>query len=1594
MNALRGLFTVVALLLMCTSVIAVGEGQMLDSKVVVQPMDAQGTSVHVSLLVFNPLVSQSGTQYRSQYEKYYSECKANFPQECVIGGVNDYNCCLLKKSAADLQTTQSDQVETTYLKNAHFRFEYYNMQSGQWIYVPNCQDRMADQTGTTYKPSSVAGQAPEQVEFYYATCDIPKEIYGAQTRTWVRVWFVPQDGQLVNGKEVSISSAEYTIENAKVAPADALTLQISSLIKGTAENPNSQFLCFGLFLIMGTLLASLYFAGKSPISLLDITTPRLPSPKGPVASGQIITPFGYTELKSTINKKMADATKAAGLVAKRGVDSMGGSRNADNTALEEIRKKASISAADKASGKAAQDSDMHSTLLKAGLMAGNSRADLMSLARTRPSDLKDQDFKFIREKILNPLLARGGRDELLARTIDEYLKGKRVMDTLNVLTAHPDIGKPSVMHYKISGVMNKFVGANRYSMFGSMALASVDSTFRTARVGGRMVKAIGTEAPHLARGVGKTLLELQGGARAMQDLEARSKTSSVSAWAFNQLTKHPSKVEVGQMFPVHEKMAHLYKVLRDEAVRDQMSYVLRQLYKKAGIRSDLSEAEVGELGFKNVDILKRINYTAAAAALDREVEHILGDSSKSAYAKLNALKDLAVAHGAELDHRMTSVTQRIEAIDHMAKPEYAKMVLMQELLESENNLRKAHAAGSKMAEDAYICHVGGDTLTGSMIWENMVYRQMVKDKEDGYKNGGIREYAMLGTLEVANRTTGLTPRSGMNQLVEFMRNEAELAQVETRNARYFRSMFSEEAARDFQAQKGKSLSAASINELVEYSRGTGRVTKSGDFDKKTGAMAFWAYSEAEHPLDKRFCNVDFKRYWVTELNARENFALGQWVQSRFDRGHVQAYNASIEAQLDRMSASAGWSVQRREAEAKRLWVADLLRQDVEQRANSLYGQNTYGTTRETVKFYTGVLSGFMEQAMKAKGMDSNHHDMRFIDQVDSTNPKQLSRLSQLMTEHQEAFEKSINKPVYYDDIARSNKAMVMLHEGGFAYYKKGMALSDLDRVMGGQVALKDNKGQLRAFVPEDVTVQFANRDDLTAEYHRLGGNKDSREWDHFLGKVKKWAKEGGYDYDREKVFAATLFTYGQTTFDYTKMWKESAVSVEAKRQVTPVAPSILRFFGVDAPQLSTVLKPFRDIGMLAGDYISKVSLLAGGSLLRSSYDITPLSELYRQRSRELAFDVFSGKYAKDLTKEEQVAYRQLGVDHWRFHQVWDYAIDRHPGRTSTSYGSPATFAAGFNMGPSSTYSVKDNLRAYMNKGEYANFMTIYGFPMDVAAKILMPYQSMVRGMQMSIQGYPSKWDRSGDPMKMWDHTQPRFSEWMQSFNPFSFSWFGGKNSEYIKKLNVFGGSLERSQLAGADFLKGLSQGPQDLFHSRKGIFSNMRTMDANPGASAYDYRSTLQLDAPMGEYLYRNKEGAFFHDEGVRKAAMDNTVRRTVAAEALALTRERELRHLGVAANPLYGWANPFAFLWHMPVAFVPSSITPKEIVSKWMLRAKGGQPASFTDSMRSFAERSTTGMKQFFQPDLRMRISQCGKCGRSNPRGAKCQCGSYMYGT
>jgi hypothetical protein len=1586
MTSNRFMYGAFMLLLVVASVFAgdipTGETFTHESDVMISPVNENGTIIRINVLTYNrTTTSASGSTNRDRFQLVVEDCKAKVP-------ASGLSKCIMEEGQK-LNAGTGYDLDFRSVKDARVSVLYYNIIAADFTAIQTCENIRTTERGEGSRSS--AGGAQEEIPLYYIDCDITPAVAGQPGRTTLQVQYYPE-----SGSGIQPSSAPYYFSNLDANAAQQFTQNLNNLITGALERSSTSLPCIGVFLVLGLLLSSLYFAGKSPVTLLDITTPRVPMPKGVSAGGQILLPFGYTEMKRVTKAKMGAAAGASLLSMRKAFGKGGAAAGGDAATSRLLRQVSDLKGtrADRFAGDVAENKKMAEALIRGGRSLGMSAKELEHLANL-PYHYGDAEHRTV-AKIIGELEKKGGRHALAASTMRDYFLGQRTFQSLESLTGHNAVGQRDTIHYAVSSKLGKAFGVNRYAIIGGFVPGMYDSTIRTGKIVTRGTKEAIKGAGTLARGMTRTTMEMLGGRHMVADMEARAKTSAVGAWLAK---KHPSEIVIGQAFPVNDKAAHLYRTVKEETLKDQMRYVLRQFYKKLRLNFAMSDHELANMGHEHLDILEKAGYNKLSAAqlselklAEAEIRKILSGSGDS-FAKLSDLAEVARKHGATLDGQVFSLAQEVLKIEQSAHPEHMKLVMLQEQIESQNNVRLSVNTGGMAHEDQYICHVGGGRLKGSQVWETMVLRTMVWDGENGHLQGGIKEEFLSARLNVVNRLATLDPlkNKNMHELPEHMRNEAALQAVTAQNKKDMIQLFSEEGKQMFQEVKGKSMGAASISEIVDFMYG-GKTPKTGHIDPATKKMVWWEADE-ELGLHKGATLVDVKRHWVSGLDSRENYAIGQWIESRFTRSYVPPYKASIEAELDRRDGSANWSVKQRTNEAKKQWVLDQLSNDMEQRFNSHFGQNTYGTTRETVRFYAGAMAGFMEKALHEKGMSKNNPEMRFLEEMDTNSPKHLSKLSQMLQTHSEAYERVVSRPITYDDIAKSDRAMVMFHEGGLGYYKKNMMLSDQDRILGGEVALWDGK-QHRKFIPEDVAIRFGNRDDLMREFNRVAHSKQESDWTNLMGNASKWVKQAATPverFEREKVYAATAWQFANTTHNYADFWQNSSVSVQAKRATTPAAPSVMRFFGAEAPNFTqNIMRPFRDIGLHAGDYVSKVALAAGGSTHTASYDVTPVSEYYKQHSWQLASKIMSEQGMEDLSKEEKVAYRNVAMHHHAYNQTWDYVIDRNPWRMSTSFGTQQGWGAFFHFGPAANFSVKDNLRAYLGRGEYANFMAGYGFPMNLAGKMMAPYTNMIRGLQMSMQGYASKWDSTPDALRQWNYTQPRLLEAMQAVNPFAFKWFPGKTGERIASLNKFGGSLEKHQLAGPDFNAGLRQAPQDIFLQKKGVYANARTGGVNPASSFYDYRHTMQLDAPMAEYMLRTKEATYMYDANVQRAAWDTTTRRTVSAEALAIRRDQELRGFGAMANPLMGWANPIAFMWHMPVPLWPTSITPRDMASKFVARSKG--VGGYGGGISGMARSAVTGSKRVFQPHLTHMVVDCPKCSRRSPRGNRCQCGNILY--
>jgi hypothetical protein len=1548
-----------------------------ESQVIIVPANPEGTILNISVLTFTPATSATGATSGTVMDQIVSECAS----------AADRMGCIEQKSLERTAASRDYKMNLESLQNAQIVVEYFNPQGnsfrGQWTEISNCVGLQTDQVGTAYRPDPDTG-VMTATNYYYTQCDIAPAV-GDSTKAYIRATFVPLPDQ-----PIGQSSAEYEFSNANVTTSTQFAQDIKNFISGAASSGSAgQLPCVGVIMIMGLLMASLYFSGKSPITLLDITTPRLPSPKGVTASGQILAPFGYTEMKKATRDKLSKVSLA--IAASR--EAMSGKLvgNAEHDSLQRAVASQKINAADKGTPDVAEGKRIASALVTAGMSQGMSAKELAPLTKSLPYHYGDAEHKTVAQ-ILQGLQTAGGSKALMGMGIRDYFQGVATFKQLEVLTGHPDIGKRSTAHYRLTNTLGKFYGANRYAILSGVVMAGTDSMVRTGRIAGKMTKAIATETPHLARAAARTTMEAVGGRHIVEELEARGKVSPTARWAAKQLQAHPSEVVVGEMYKVNAKTAHLYRELRGEVLNDEMRYVMRQIYKAKGLNFNLTSEQLAQFGHKDVDILKVSGFKnlsreqlQSLRAAEAEIKHCLANTTLGAQEKLAALVGVARQHGAVIDNQMLNFTARLEQIEASKQPEHIKMLLLQQALEEQNRVKMAVSQGGMARENQYLCHVGGDTLRDHQAWETMTLRTMAWDGQNGHLNGGIEDVLVGARLKIANRLAGLDPAAAgtMALLPEHMRNAEELRRVSERNRTELVSLFTSEGRHEFEQYANKrklspNIESASISQLVDFMYG-GNLPRTYEVDKKTGRMIWWN-ADVELPLPKGATKVDMKGRYTTNVNEREVASIGAWLEARMTRGNVSYSNPEVEAQVKRLPGYATMTGEQEAQAIKRLAVTQALEKDLEVRFCSQFAQNAYGSTGETMRFYNHITAGFLEKALEDKKLPSNHADIKFVRGMDLSSPKDLTHFRELLVKYDKEYTAVANHKLTYDDIARSNKAIVLLQEDGYAYARKGMTVSSFDRVMAGQAALRDDKGNFQPFMPESVAVEFGGRDDLAAQFSKLRSGKMSpTEQTAFGEAVVKWAKEGGvYNYQKERVLGAVLWEYGNKTHDYSSFWKNSSVTVEAKRNVAPPAPSVFRMFGVDAPDMMRVMTPWRNLGLASMDAVSKVALKSGGPVIDTSYGIAAVGGAYSIHSNELTRRILSGEDAAELTTKEAAAYRDYAAMHGAFIQARAWGVDRSPFGYDTSHSTNAADAALFSHGPGLTFQKKDYIGAYMDKTTMWNFNALYGFPMDLSRKVMSWFATPVSAAQKEMSGRAGRWDTTTDPFRILYHTEPRVQSAVQAaLNPFSLS-----SSKLAQKLSGFTGASRKSQVGGEEVMLGLSSDTMDVVNQRKGVAIVGRYGDANPREKFYDVRNVQRLDAPMANEAMKMSE--FKYDLDVQRAANDLTVRRQVSVESLAIKRLQEMMNFSSLQTPQGRFMSPVHF------ALIGLGIP--NMVSQRIAAAKHGGSASVGTQISHKVQSMGAGLKSFTRPGAMAWSTRCSNCGAKGSRGQKCgSCGKTL---
>ncbi|MBN2121870.1 zinc ribbon domain-containing protein [Candidatus Micrarchaeota archaeon] len=201
------------------------------------------------------------------------------------------------------------------LEGAEIYFYYYEK------YTPETQEGLEATEGaeSVLRKHYISGcdPAPPTDSGGKTTCTVPKEVYthelvqDAQTlsaETCVQVYATFADPQMGATYEDDFKTVTETI---MFCGKDATVLGvIAGMVNSGLQERLGSPLCFASILMCGLLLASMFFSGRSPHSLMDITTPLLPKAKTISYSG-LTMGAGFGRIKGQMAEIASDLQRAA-----------------------------------------------------------------------------------------------------------------------------------------------------------------------------------------------------------------------------------------------------------------------------------------------------------------------------------------------------------------------------------------------------------------------------------------------------------------------------------------------------------------------------------------------------------------------------------------------------------------------------------------------------------------------------------------------------------------------------------------------------------------------------------------------------------------------------------------------------------------------------------------------------------------------------------------------------------------------------------------------------------------------------------------------------------------------------------------------------------------------------------------------------------------------------------------------------------------------------------------------------------------------------------------------------------------------------------
>jgi hypothetical protein len=531
---------------------------------------------------------------------------------------------------------------------------YYNKR-----YTPETQAGLAHSTGKAVnveEPIPGCDPAPPTDSEGKTTCLVPEEVYTHELvqdgKTLVAQGCVEVFAVFGDPDRGSLEGENYkpSTESILVCGRDATTLGIiAGMVNAALLNRLADPLCLPAMLMAGLLLASMFFAGRSPHSLMDITTPLLPKPKT-ISYGGLTMGVGFGRMVGYMGE-IAKSLQTSAKATMPEMLSILRSRGVSRKIINEI-----------------MDSKASHTLkllaLRAAL-AGKDRAFIRRIIRLRNFKwVESEDDKKVAQeygKILKELRDAPGTEELnLHNSLHDRIMGLVDMDVQNQMQMKSFAKATGDVPSWITKSVAKTLG--RVPMLGEMFKGSRASYVFGLRRIPRMYSS-------LARGAVRGIDRVTTGGRNVKRIQMTVDRKGKKASKFQRwVALTPVEKNLVTLYDNFEKGAADYKRLMKEAKRDVIEYllgcILDHYFKDGRGRINLTREQVMQIGPKGPDELLFANFNMRGfRAIEFELRRILSDGNLTDVQKAARIMKLMRSRGIGFDPRAIAALKMLRRIE-------------------------------------------------------------------------------------------------------------------------------------------------------------------------------------------------------------------------------------------------------------------------------------------------------------------------------------------------------------------------------------------------------------------------------------------------------------------------------------------------------------------------------------------------------------------------------------------------------------------------------------------------------------------------------------------------------------------------------------------------------------------------------------------------------------------------------------------------------------------------------------------------------------------------------------------------------------------